>query len=174
MIDGEIYINDAKITQPDLLHANGVMQILDKPLNPDNVNARPVSRSGSGNAPSTDSHKSMGLSTGAKAGVGVGVTLGGIALIAAAVYFIFERRRKRRNAEGLEPPQYNKSELAAPDTAANPISPQQSVNTENAANEMLTKSNTWEIGGSTEKRGLPADSNILESEGDEKYRRGLK
>lgn len=45
--------------------------------------------------PTNPSSSSQGLSTGAKAGIGVGASIGGVAAVAAVAWFIFSRRKKR-------------------------------------------------------------------------------
>lgn len=66
--------------------------------------AKPVSPLSSGSAVPSNS-----LSTGAKAGIGVGVAVGAIAVIAALVWFLLRRRRRRKEEGQLNT--FEKAEL---------------------------------------------------------------
>ena len=167
VVDGEVYINDAKVTQPDLLQANGVIQVLDKPLDPNNTNARPASLSTiSKPQPQNFSTSAAGLSSGAQAGIGVGVTVAGLALIIAVAYFLLSRRKKVQNALKVEASSNGQSESYAQASAASLTRTNPSLLADTSVNEMATKSNTWELGGSRKEQGLPAGFQVAELEGD--------
>lgn len=131
-IQSDIYADSALITTRDYLTSNGVLQVLDSPLNPNTTDARP------GTAPSSGAAKSgsKGLSTAGTVGVGVGV--GAVILGAGLVAAISIRTRRRRRriagtrlrevrvthgipeADGGPPPPFGAHELdtKAPQTTA--------------------------------------------------------
>lgn len=110
--NGSIYVNAAKIVDPDYLLSNGVLHILDRylafsslilmsliidvgrhrALDPNNTSGPPSptfsSTPTSASTPMALSSPHSNLSTGAKAGIGIGAGLGGLAIIALAWYFI--------------------------------------------------------------------------------------
>jgi hypothetical protein len=88
--NNEYYLDAAKITKQNYLTSNGVLQILDQPLNPDASGASPVITDTPDPLPS----KSSTLSTAAAAGLGVGLTalLLGLGLVLA---LIFRSRRRK-------------------------------------------------------------------------------
>jgi hypothetical protein len=110
--NGSIYVNAAKIIDPDYLLSNGVLHILDRylafsplilmsliidvghhrALDLNNTSGPPSPTfSGAPTSASTPmalSSPHSNLSTGAKAGIGIGAGLGGLAIIALAWYFI--------------------------------------------------------------------------------------
>ncbi len=90
VIDNQTYVNNAQIITKDYLVANGVLQIIDYLLDPSNTTATPNVTE------SSTRHKSAGsgLSSGAKAGIAVGVIL--LVLFLAASSFFFIRRHKRQ------------------------------------------------------------------------------
>lgn len=98
--EGSIYVNDAKIVISDVLIANGVLHVVDKYLNSSDAGARPWTRFNT-IATSSQSQGGSGLSTGARAGIGVGATLGVIAIIAAVV-LLRKRSRSSRNSDRPE------------------------------------------------------------------------
>ena len=130
--NGSIYVNAAKIVDPDYLLSNGVLHILDRywpfsslvlmsliidvgdhrALDPNNTSGPPSPTLSS--APALSSSHS-GLSTGAKTGIGVGAGLGALAIISLAWYFIhirkvvpMQRAEKREGPSASELPQGGK------------------------------------------------------------------
>ncbi|KAI9708946.1 MAG: hypothetical protein M1820_003640 [Bogoriella megaspora] len=108
--DGDIWINQAKITGKDYLIANGVMHVIDDILQPGNLTRPAIASAGKNvstsppTTPGTDpttaarppSSNTSKLSTGAKAGIGVGVTTASLLIIVAAVSLCFRRGSRRR------------------------------------------------------------------------------
>nr|KAK5435810.1 hypothetical protein LTR18_009812 [Exophiala xenobiotica] len=91
---GGFYVDTSKITTSDYLVSNGVLQILDSPLNPNTTGQRPTS------LPSVSSGGSSGLS--AAAGAGIGIAIGAIVLggaLATALYIRTKRRRRGQMGE---------------------------------------------------------------------------
>ncbi|KAK5442736.1 hypothetical protein LTS15_010943 [Exophiala xenobiotica] len=87
--NGTIYVNDVRIINPDFLMSKGVIHVIDTQINPNDTSARPELTSSSSTTPEVSS---SGLSTGAKAGIGVGAALG--ALIFTLLAFFLIRNRK--------------------------------------------------------------------------------
>ena len=139
--NGSIYVNAAKVVDPDYLLSNGVMHILDRylafgslvlmsliidvgdhsALDPNNTSGPPSPTLSS--TPMTLSSPHSSMSTGAKAGIGIGAGLGGLAIIALAWYFYIrkvvpmQRAEKREGPSASKPPQGGKrlaSELEGP------------------------------------------------------------
>ena len=134
--NGSIYVNAAKVVDPNYLLSNGVLHILDRYLafsslvlmsliidvgdhsllDPNNTSGPP--------SPIALSSPHSSLSTGVKAGIGIGASLGGLAIIALAWYFIhirkvvpMQRAEKREGPSASKPPQDGKrlaSELEGP------------------------------------------------------------
>jgi Fasciclin domain len=107
VLNGSIYVNAAKIVDPDYLLSNGVLHILDRYLTfnslvlmsliidvGDHRGLDPYNTSGPPNSTLSGALSSphSNLSTGAEAGIGIGGGLGGLALIALAWYFIHIRK----------------------------------------------------------------------------------
>jgi hypothetical protein len=114
--NGSIYVNAAKIVDPDYLLSNGVLHVLDRylafsslvlmsliidvgdhsALDPNNTSGPPSptlsSAPTSVNTPMALSSPHPSLSTGAKAGIGIGAGLGGLAVITLAWYFTHIRK----------------------------------------------------------------------------------
>ncbi|KAK5048651.1 hypothetical protein LTR84_005742 [Exophiala bonariae] len=93
----DVFVDAAQITTRDYIVSNGVLQIINSPLDPNNTNARPVitpeNSSGSG---------SKGLS--AAAGAGIGIAIGAILLggaLTIALYIRNKRRRRTRGPQGI-------------------------------------------------------------------------
>jgi hypothetical protein len=146
--NGSIYVNAAKVVDPDYLLSNGVLHILDRylafsslvlmsliidvgdhsGLDPNNTSGPPSptlsSAPTSVSTPMALSSPHSSLSTGAKAGIGIGASLGGLAVITLAWYFIhtrkvvpMQRAEKREGPSASKPPQGGKrlaSELEGP------------------------------------------------------------
>ncbi|EXJ82816.1 hypothetical protein A1O3_06631 [Capronia epimyces CBS 606.96] len=89
-VSGDFYVDSSLITTRDYLTSNGVLQVLDSPLNPNTTDARPSS------VPTASSSKdSSGLSAAAGAGIGIGIgalVLGGALVV--ALYMRIKRRRR--------------------------------------------------------------------------------
>ena len=68
-------------------------------------------------------HPPSGLSTGAKAGIGVGVGLGGVALLVAGGVFLYWRRKRRHSAPPYQPPMATAPDLDQPQTKSSQQSP---------------------------------------------------
>ncbi|ETN41438.1 uncharacterized protein HMPREF1541_03374 [Cyphellophora europaea CBS 101466] len=86
--NGGFYADAARITQVDYLVSNGVLQVLDIPLNPDTTGIGPVV-----NTPEPKS-SSKGLSPAGAAGLGIGI--GAIILGGGIVVALVLRSRQRR------------------------------------------------------------------------------
>jgi hypothetical protein len=137
--NGSIYVNAAKVVDPDYLLSNGVLHILDRylafsslvlmsliidvgdhsALDPNNTSGLPSptlsSAPTSVSTPMALSPPHSSLSTDAKAGIGIGAGLGGLAIIALAWYFIhiqkvvpMLRAEKREGPSSSKPPQGGK------------------------------------------------------------------
>ncbi|OAP56428.1 hypothetical protein AYL99_09607 [Fonsecaea erecta] len=105
-LDGQFYVDTSLIKTRDYLTSNGVLQILDSPLNPNTTGQQPFTTP----APSSSS-RSKGLSTAAGAGIGIGI--GAIVLGGALITALYIRTKRRRQlirlAEGNTgdpPPRY--------------------------------------------------------------------
>ena len=138
--NGSIYVNAAKIVDPDYLLSNGVLHVLDRylafsslvlmsliidvgdhsALDPNNTSGPPSptlsSAPTSVSTPVALSSPHSSLSTGAKAGIGIGA---GLAIIALAWYFIhirkvvpMQRAEKREGPSASKPP-YGGKRLAS-------------------------------------------------------------
>ncbi|KAK5452943.1 hypothetical protein LTS15_007092 [Exophiala xenobiotica] len=93
--DGAIYVDAAKIIDPDYLWAKGVIHLIEMAMNPNNTSARPASQSDNATAIAPPASSSAsGLDIRAKVGIGVGVSVGGLAFVAAVLLVM---RRHRRN-----------------------------------------------------------------------------
>jgi hypothetical protein len=141
--NGSIYVNSAKVVDPDYLLSNGVLHILDRylafgslilmsliidvgdhrALDPNNTSGPPSptlsSASISVKSPTALSSPHSSLGTGATAGIGIGAGLGGLAVIALAWYFIHTRkvvpmrRAERREGPSASKPPYGGKRLAS-------------------------------------------------------------
>ncbi|KIW24089.1 uncharacterized protein PV07_09823 [Cladophialophora immunda] len=118
-VDGQFYVDTSLIKTRDYLTSNGVLQILDSPLNPNTTGQQPLSTA----APSS-STGSKGLSTAAGAGIGIGIgaiVLGGALIV--ALYIRTKRRRHRVELAGGNPgdppPRYELDTKALDATSAN-------------------------------------------------------
>ncbi|KIW66132.1 hypothetical protein, variant [Phialophora macrospora] len=103
--DGQFYVDASLITTRDYLTSNGVLQILDSPLNPNTTGQQPLA------TPESNKGGSGGLSTAAAAGVGIAV--GAIILGGALVVALYIRTKRRRRfaqtaggQSGEPPPRY--------------------------------------------------------------------
>ncbi|KAJ9493317.1 hypothetical protein LTR96_011399 [Exophiala xenobiotica] len=105
VISGTIYINAAKIIDPDYLLNTGVMHLIDTTLNPNDTSGRPPPP----NSTSVDSSSSStsGLGTGAKAGTGIGAAIGGLLLLFLAI-FLFRRHKHHQQRAAI--PQHDSRE----------------------------------------------------------------
>jgi hypothetical protein len=100
--NGTIYVNDVHLLYADYLLSNGVLHVIDHPLNPNDTSARPDFVSNNTTTTNTTitvspTSTSTGLSIGAKVGIGVGVGLGAL-LVLGLVAWYFPRSRQRKNA----------------------------------------------------------------------------
>lgn len=86
--NGGFYVDAARITKVDYLVSNGVLQVIDQPLNPATSGIGPVIEAPESSKPST------GLSTPAIAGLAIGIVA--LLLGAALVLALILRNRKRR------------------------------------------------------------------------------
>ncbi|KAK5495163.1 hypothetical protein LTR07_005475 [Exophiala xenobiotica] len=93
--DGTIYVDAAKIIDPDYLWAKGVIHLIEMAMDPNDTSARPASANATATAPPSSSSTS-GLSTSAQVGIGVGVSVGGSAFVVAVLLVRRRRRRKSR------------------------------------------------------------------------------
>ena len=90
-IDSDIYVDAAKIKTRDYLCSNGVMQIIDQPLNPNTTDARPAVVPSD---TSSSSSKKSGIS--GAAGAGIGIAIGAVFLGTVLVAALVLRNRKRK------------------------------------------------------------------------------
>ncbi|KIX99739.1 uncharacterized protein Z520_04375 [Fonsecaea multimorphosa CBS 102226] len=118
-VDGQFYVDAALIKTRDYLTSNGVLQILDSPLNPNTTGQQPLSTV----VPSS-STGSKGLSTAAGAGIGIGI--GAIVLGGALIVALYIRTKRRRRLielaggnPGDPPPRYELDTKALDATGAN-------------------------------------------------------
>merc|ERR1712137_1330179 len=81
--EGRIFVNNARVTIPDILVANGVVHVIDEVLNPGNATiANPSDVEGEGAFPGASASSTAGAAAALKTGsVGMGALLG-----AAAAY----------------------------------------------------------------------------------------
>ena len=161
---GELFINDAKVIERDLLHANGVIQILDRPLDPNNTHVRPAaldieaSRTNAGASSSTtnvsdaspsasSTPSTPSLSRTAKIAI-IASTVAVCVIIAAALicWFCFRRRRTIREIRSRDG---QRRSLVQPSNVwHDPLE----MSSETATAEMATHHNMWEIDGSRQRR----------------------
>lgn len=87
IVGNDIYLDASRISLRDYITSNGVVQVLDSPLNPNTTNARPTA--------SPVPVMAAGMSSGAKAGIAVGIVAFVIALALLAGLYISLRRRPR-------------------------------------------------------------------------------
>ena len=99
--NGTRYVNDAPIVDSDYLISTGVFHVIETAVDPRIPDAKPsyLTAVNATATPNPSSKGASGLSTGAKAGIGVGVTLGVLALLGAAVFFLLRKRRRQRTTE---------------------------------------------------------------------------
>ncbi|KAJ9640644.1 hypothetical protein H2204_003273 [Knufia peltigerae] len=90
-ISGGYFVDTSEITTTDYLVSNGVLQILDSPLNPNTTGQRPAS------LPSVSSGGSKGLS--AAAGAGIGIAIGAVVLGGTLVIALYIRTKRRRQGQ---------------------------------------------------------------------------
>ncbi|KIW18496.1 hypothetical protein PV08_02784 [Exophiala spinifera] len=90
-ISGGYFVDTSQITTTDYLVSNGVLQILDSPLNPNTTGQRPAS------LPSVSSGGSKGLS--AAAGAGIGIAIGALVLGGALAIALYLRTKRRRQGQ---------------------------------------------------------------------------
>lgn len=138
--NGSKYVNDVKVVDSDYLISTGVLHVLERSLNPNDTSARPqtnqtsptTTANSSANqtgAPGPSSQGSGGLSAGAKAGIGVGAVVGGLAIVCLALWYLWHRKHAtviprdppddsaRELKSELEQPQPKiVQEMEAPDT----------------------------------------------------------
>ncbi|KAK5194811.1 hypothetical protein LTR99_010761 [Exophiala xenobiotica] len=91
-LNGSIYINAAKVIDPDYIITTGVLHLIDNAMNPNDTDARPEVANITG-SPTKSSPPSSSLSTGAKAGIAVGAALGALILFGLLIFFWMRRRR---------------------------------------------------------------------------------
>ncbi|KAH7394817.1 hypothetical protein BKA66DRAFT_455884 [Pyrenochaeta sp. MPI-SDFR-AT-0127] len=102
VLEGKVYINNAKVLERDVLITNGVFHIIDDALNPYNITtpSKKTNQTASSTAPTPTStstsavSKPKRLSTAAKVIVGLSASAAGIFLIVTA-YIAFRCLRKR-------------------------------------------------------------------------------
>jgi hypothetical protein len=94
--NGTRYVNDAMIVDSDYLISTGVFHVIDTALDPRIEDAKPsyLNATDSSSTGQPASSSSGGLSSGAKAGIGVSVTIVVLAIIGIIAFFLLRRRRK--------------------------------------------------------------------------------
>ncbi|KAL9114340.1 MAG: hypothetical protein Q9227_001762 [Pyrenula ochraceoflavens] len=123
IINGDYFVNSAKIIKTDILVNAGVAHILDAVMNPANTTVPPnpqetgpvlvyspvptptltTSSSSTGPtnvtaaSPSASANSSSNLSSGAYAGIGVGAAAGALAVVGLVSFFCIRRRRQMRD-----------------------------------------------------------------------------
>ncbi|KAH8587873.1 FAS1 domain-containing protein [Bisporella sp. PMI_857] len=99
----DIYVNSAKIINPDYLIVNGVIHVIDSLLDRFNTTIPPQNSTTTSATltPTTTAVQSNngGLSTGAKAGVGVSAAIGGLLFLALVAFTFLYRKRKLAAAQ---------------------------------------------------------------------------
>ncbi|KAK5202785.1 hypothetical protein LTR96_011260 [Exophiala xenobiotica] len=98
VINGTIYVNAVKIIDPDYLLDTGVMHLIDTTLNPNDTSGRPPSLNSSSAVPPSSSTSS--LSTGAKAGIGIGAAISGLLLLSLPI-FLFRRHKRHQQRAAI-------------------------------------------------------------------------
>ncbi|RMZ77291.1 hypothetical protein DV737_g4463, partial [Chaetothyriales sp. CBS 132003] len=84
----DLYVDAAKIIARDYICSNGVMQVIDQPLNPNSTNSRPsVVLDTSTSTPSSTAHSSFSTATAAGIGITIGALVFGIVIATAVVSF---------------------------------------------------------------------------------------
>ncbi|QDS77845.1 hypothetical protein FKW77_006601 [Venturia effusa] len=128
IVNGDTYVNDAKVVATDWLVYNGVLHILDRTLNysqPNNLPEPLLALTGNGtttpSAKSSTRAKSDALPVGAKVGIGLVVAITALGIIGIAI-FVHRRRTGRGRKESLNElsGQYKLEkvyEMASPDEA---------------------------------------------------------
>ncbi|KAH0839137.1 hypothetical protein AYO21_04730 [Fonsecaea monophora] len=118
-VDSQFYVDAALIKARDYLTSNGVLQILDSPLNPNTTGQAPLTT-----APPSTKPASKGLSTAAGAGIGIGI--GALILGGALIVALYIRTRRRRRLVEMAggnprdpPPRYELETKALDATSAN-------------------------------------------------------
>ena len=91
--NGAFYADASKLISTDYLTSNGVLQILDSPLNPNTTNSRPAI------IPTTSPSSKHGLSGPAAAGIGIAL---GVIFIGAAIVTALVLRKRRKQRRGLK------------------------------------------------------------------------
>ncbi|KKY17013.1 putative beta-ig-h3 fasciclin [Phaeomoniella chlamydospora] len=124
--DGDTYVNAAKVTTFDYLIANGVAHVIDDLLNPSDpslpakptttATASPTTTSSSTSAASSTtlpvSHSNhQSHSRGRTIGLAVGVTIGGLLLLGALIWFLLWSRNRKREAARAEQENLNRTSV---------------------------------------------------------------
>lgn len=147
--DGSLYINDAKVTQTDLLYANGVVQVIDKLLDPNDTNAHPNFSSSAASKNESDYwNGASGLNAAELAGIGVGCSVAGLAILFAIAYQVLRRRRRHKNTSNPCQARDGDGNASVDGTPPVPVASKPSMQAhemETRAPEMETKWNTWEL-----------------------------
>ena len=90
--NGALYADASKLISTDYLTSNGVLQVLDSPLNPNTTDSRPAI------IPTSSPSSKHGLSGPAAAGIGIAL---GVVFIGAAVIVALVLRKRRDRRGGL-------------------------------------------------------------------------
>ena len=90
--NGGFYVDQARITTRDYLCANGVLQVIDQPLNPNTTGTRPA-------IIPEEPKKSVGGGLSSAAAAGIGIALGVLILGGGIVAALIIRTRKRRRGQ---------------------------------------------------------------------------
>ncbi|KAB5513470.1 hypothetical protein GE09DRAFT_629143 [Coniochaeta sp. 2T2.1] len=95
-----IFLNDVKIIRRDFMISTGVVHLIDRTLDLNNTAARPEETSSGvdGGSP-TKIEQTRGLTSGAKAGIGVGATAAVTCLVVGG-YFARKRLSQKANGKG--------------------------------------------------------------------------
>lgn len=140
----DLYINNAKVLEPDLLFSNGVLQVIDRILDPNDTNAVPNLAS---SITTNRSSNVNGLSTAALAGIVVGSVVGFV-IVCITAYRVLRRRRTRKKARNPHDARCGRQNSATDVAPPIPINSKPSVQAhemETRPIEMETKWNTWEL-----------------------------
>ena len=94
-IDNDFYVDASKITTRDYICSNGVLQVIDSPLNPNTTSERPAVLPTSAAKPKKSSSGISGA-----AGAGIGIAIGAVVLGTLIVAALCVRKR-RRQGQGM-------------------------------------------------------------------------
>ena len=87
LLGGDIYFNDAKVVQPNVLTNNGLIHVLDKVMSDRVINST-TTGGGSGTTPSATSSSPAPTKSSNAAGSAAGTSRGGLLMFAAGLFML--------------------------------------------------------------------------------------